>query len=398
MEQIAERIKKFIAMEGAGGLALGLAALLAFGLSNSPLSPYYEALLTQRLALDLGITTVNKPLTLWINDGLMAVFFFLVGLEIKREVLQGELSTRRQAMLPVFAAAGGVAAPALIYVLINIGGGDALDGWAIPAATDIAFSIAVLGLVGSRAPATLKVFLLAVAIIDDLAAIVIIALFYTSSLSLPALGLGAVAVMGLVALNRARVTHIAAYAAVGAVLWLCVLKSGVHATLAGVITAFAVPLFGKKPMGPSPLHDTIHALHPWVAFFVLPVFAFANAGVPLDGVTLASLAAPVPLGIALGLVLGKPIGILSAAALAVRLRIAELPADLGWRLIAGAALLCGIGFTMSLFIGSLAFSDPARIADVKLGVLAGSVVAGVLGYSVLRLMPAGASQPGRAHA
>lgn len=398
MEQIAERIKKFIAMEGAGGLALGFAALLAFGLSNSPLSPYYEAFLTQRLALDLGITTVNKPLTLWINDGLMAVFFFLVGLEIKREVLQGELSTRQQAMLPVFAAAGGVAAPALIYVLINLGGGDTLDGWAIPAATDIAFSIAVLGLVGSRAPATLKVFLLAVAIIDDLAAIVIIALFYTSNLSLPALGLGAVAVMGLVALNRARVTHIAAYAAVGAVLWLCVLKSGVHATLAGVITAFAVPLFGRSPMGPSPLHDTIHALHPWVAFFVLPIFAFANAGVPLDGVTLASLAAPVPLGIALGLALGKPIGILSAAALAVRLRIAELPADLNWRLVAGAALLCGIGFTMSLFIGSLAFSDPARIADVKLGVLAGSVLAGVLGYSVLRLMPAGASQPGRAHA
>ncbi|MFN3958697.1 MAG: Na+/H+ antiporter NhaA [Parvularculaceae bacterium] len=398
MEQIAERIKKFIAMEGAGGLALGIAALLAFGLSNSPLSPYYKALLTQRLALDLGVTAINKPLTLWINDGLMAVFFFLVGLEIKREVLQGELSTKRQAMLPAFAAAGGVAAPALIYVLINLGGGDALGGWAIPAATDIAFSIAVLGLLGSRAPATLKVFLLAVAIIDDLAAIVIIALFYTSNLSLPALGLGAVAVIGLFALNRARITHIAAYAAVGAVLWLCVLKSGVHATLAGVITAFAVPLFGKSPMGPSPLHDTIHTLHPWVAFVVLPVFAFANAGVPLDGVTLSSLAAPVPLGIALGLVLGKPIGILSAAALAVRLRITELPADLTWRLIAGAALLCGIGFTMSLFIGSLAFSDPARIADVKLGVLAGSVLAGVLGYSILRLMPARASQPGRAHA
>jgi NhaA family Na+:H+ antiporter len=396
MEQIAERIKKFIEMEGSGGLALGLAALVAFALSNSPLNPYYDALLAQRLALDLGPIAVDKALSLWINDGLMAVFFFLVGLEIKREVLQGELSTKRQAMLPVFAAFGGVLAPATIYALINAGGGAALDGWAIPAATDIAFSVAVLGLLGTRAPASLKIFLLAVAIIDDLAAIIIIALFYTSDLSVQALAFGAAAVAALFALNRAGVTHIAAYAAVGVVLWFCVLKSGVHATLAGVITAFAVPLFGKKPMGPSPLHDTIHTLHPWVAFGVLPVFAFANAGVPLDGVTLASLAAPVPLGIALGLILGKPIGILAASAVAVRLGVAQLPSDLNWRLIAGVAFLCGIGFTMSLFIGSLAFEDPARIADVKLGVLVGSLVSGLLGYSLLRFAAASAAQPSRA--
>ncbi len=395
MEQLAERIKKFIDMEGAGGLALGLAALVAFALSNSPLNPYYDALLAQRLAFDLGPVAVDKPLSLWINDGLMAVFFFLVGLEIKREVLQGELSTKRQAMLPVFAAFGGVLAPATIYALINAGGGDALDGWAIPAATDIAFSVAVLGLLGTRAPAALKIFLLAVAIIDDLAAIMVIAIFYTSDLSLQALIFGGVAVAALVALNRAGVTHIAAYAAVGVVLWFCVLKSGVHATLAGVITAFAVPLFGKTPMGPSPLHDTIHTLHPWVAFGVLPVFAFANAGVPLDGVTLASLAAPVPLGIALGLILGKPLGILAASALAVRLGIAQLPSDLNWRLLAGASLLCGIGFTMSLFIGSLAFADPARIADVKLGVLLGSIVSGLLGYSLLRFATAASAEPSR---
>ncbi len=393
MEQIAERIKKFIDMEGAGGLALGLAALVAFALSNSPLNPYYDALLAQRLALDLGPVAVDKPLSLWINDGLMAVFFFLVGLEIKREVLQGELSTKRQAMLPVFAAFGGVLAPATIYALVNAGGGEALDGWAIPAATDIAFSVAVLGLLGTRAPTSLKIFLLAVAIIDDLAAIMIIAIFYTSDLSLQALAFGGFAVAALFALNRAGVTHIAAYAAVGVVLWFCVLKSGVHATLAGVITAFAVPLFGKTPMGPSPLHDTIHTLHPWVAFGVLPVFAFANAGVPLDGVTLESLAAPVPLGIALGLILGKPIGILGASAFAVRLGVAQLPSDLNWRLIAGAALLCGIGFTMSLFIGSLAFADPARIAEIKLGVLVGSVVSGLLGYSLLRFAAVSASQP-----
>ena len=383
MEQIASRIRKFIEMESAGGLALGAAALFAFALSNSPLNPLYEGFLSQRLGFEIGAVTLNKPLTLWINDGLMAIFFFLVGLEIKREVLQGELSTVRQAMLPVFAATGGVLLPALIYAGVNAGDPEALRGWAIPAATDIAFSVAVLGLLGTRAPASLKVFLLAVAIIDDLAAIIIIALFYTADLSPQALMFAGLACAALFALNRARVTHIAPYAIVGAILWFCVLKSGVHATLAGVVTAFAVPLFGKSPLGASPLHDTIHALHPFVAFFVLPVFAFANAGVSLDGVTLASLVSSVPLGIALGLVLGKAIGVSAAAFLAVRLGVAALPGDLDWRHIAGAACLCGIGFTMSLFIGSLAFSDAALINDVKLGVLTGSIAAGFAGYGVL---------------
>ncbi|MDZ7627907.1 MAG: Na+/H+ antiporter NhaA [Parvularculaceae bacterium] len=384
MEQIAERIKKFIELESAGGIALGFAALLAFVLSNSPLNPFYDGLLGVRFGFEAGALSVNKPLSLWINDGLMAIFFFLVGLEIKREVLQGELSTVRQAMLPIFAAAGGVIAPALIYVAINQNGGAALSGWAIPAATDIAFSVAVLGMLGARAPASLKIFLLAVAIIDDLAAIVIIALFYTSDLSTQALMFAGVASVALFALNRAQVTHMAPYVIVGAILWVCVLKSGVHATLAGVITALAVPLFGKKPLADSPLHGAIHALHPWVAFGVLPIFAFANAGVSLSGVSLQSFVSPVPLGIALGLIIGKPVGVLAAAAIAVRTRIATLPADLTWRQIAGAACLCGIGFTMSLFIGTLAFDAATRMDEVKLGVLAGSAVSGLLGYAVLR--------------
>lgn len=396
MEQIAERIKKFIDMESAGGIALGLAALLAFALSNSPLSPFYDGFLGLRFGFDAGALSVNKPLSLWINDGLMAIFFFLVGLEIKREILQGELSTVRQAMLPVAAAAGGVLVPALIYAAINAGGGAALDGWAIPAATDIAFSVAVLGMLGARAPASLKIFLLAVAIIDDLAAIIIIALFYTSDLSALALTFAGFAALALVALNRARVTHIAPYATLGAILWVCVLKSGVHATLAGVVTALAVPLFGKTPLGESPLHGAIHALHPWVAFGVLPIFAFANAGVSLSGLTVQSFTSPVPLGIALGLILGKPIGVLGAAAIAVRARVAALPAGLGWRHVAGAACLCGIGFTMSLFIGSLAFDEAARINEIKLGVLAGSAVSGLLGYAILRLAGERASASGRA--
>lgn len=393
MEQIADRIRKFIDMESAGGLALGVAALAAFAPSNSPFNPFYEGLLSHRFGFEIGAIALNKPLTLWINDGLMAIFFFLVGLEIKREVLQGELSTFRQAMLPVFAAAGGVAAPALIYAGLNAGDADAMRGWAIPAATDIAFSVAVLGLLGTRAPASLKMFLLAVAIIDDLAAIVIIALFYTSDLSGQALMFAGLACAGLFALNRAGVTHIAAYGAVGAILWFCVLKSGVHATLAGVVTALAVPLFGKQPMGPSPLHETIHALHPWVAFGVLPVFAFANAGVSLAGVTPASLAQGVPLGIAFGLVFGKAIGVSAASFLAVRLGAASLPADLSWRHILGAAFLCGIGFTMSLFIGSLAFENAARMNEVKLGVLAGSVVSGLLGFGVLSWVAGSARAP-----
>jgi NhaA family Na+:H+ antiporter len=381
-------------MESAGGLALGVAALLAFALSNSPLNPFYEGLLNQRVGFEIGAVSLNKSLSNWINDGLMAIFFFLVGLEIKREVLQGELSTVRQAMLPVFAAAGGILVPALIYVAINAGDAGALRGWAIPAATDIAFSVAVLGLVGTRAPASLKVFLLAVAIIDDLAAIVIIALFYTSDLSAQALMFAGFACAGLFALNRANVTHLAPYAIVGAILWFCVLKSGVHATLAGVVTAFAVPLFGKSPLGRSPLHDTIHALHPFVAFVVLPVFAFANAGVSLAGVTPGSLANGIPLGVALGLIVGKPLGVLAAAALAVRLGAARLPAGISWSHIAGVAFLCGIGFTMSLFIGSLAFEDAARMNEVKLGVLAGSVVSALAGYGVLSW----AARPARAAA
>jgi Na+:H+ antiporter, NhaA family len=390
-------IRRFIASESAGGVVLALAALVALIVSNSGLAPLYREFIGLRGEVRIGgdWLVLSKPLLLWVNDLWMAVFFFVVGLEIKREVLAGELASVKQAALPALAALGGMVVPALIYVSLNHGDAVALRGWAIPTATDIAFALGILMLLGPRVPASLKVFLTAVAIIDDLGAIIVIAAFYTAQLSLPMLLAAGVGGLVLFALNRLRVMHIGPYVVVGLIVWVCVLKSGIHATLAGVVTALAIPL--SRPHSnrlidaeaSSPLETAEHALHPWVAFAVLPMFAFVNAGVNLDGVSLATLAQGVPLGIALGLVAGKAIGVFGAAWLLIRFTASSLPAGATWRQFFGVCVLCGIGFTMSLFIGGLAFAGQgaAYETQVKLGVLCGSLVAGVLG-SLLLFAPA----------
>lgn len=376
-------LREFLRYEAAGGIILVAAAALALIVANSPAAVYYEGFLGLTFAVTLGAVGLEKPLLLWINDGLMAVFFLLVGLEIKREVMEGQLSSRIQATLPVVAAVGGMAIPALVYVALNVGNPETLNGWAIPAATDIAFALGVLSLLGTRAPTSLKVFLTALAIIDDLGAIVIIAMFYTQGLSLTMLGLAAVAVAVLVAMNLLNVRSTGWYVMVGVALWVFVLKSGVHATLAGVVLALAIPL---KPSarGRSMAHDMEHHLHPYVAYFILPVFAFANAGVSLAGITFESLLAPLPLGIALGLFVGKQIGVFAFTWAAVKAGIARMPENATWMQIYGVSLLTGIGFTMSLFIGTLAFETAAYAADVRIGVLSGSILSAVLGYAVLR--------------
>ena len=381
----------FVHHEAAGGVVLMLAALAALVACNSPLAGLYDSFLGTPLSIRVGPFAIDKPLLLWINDGLMAVFFFLVGLEIKRELLEGELSTFGQAALPALAAVGGMAVPALVYAVINAGDPVALRGWAIPTATDIAFSIGVLALLGSRVPPSLKVFLLALAIIDDLGAIIIIALFYTEHLSPASLMPAAFGVAVLGVLNALGVTRTALYVLTGIFIWVCVLKSGVHATLTGVIVAMAIPLRGHAPEQASPLEQLEESLHPWVAFAVLPLFAFANAGVSLHGLSLAKLVDSVPLGIAAGLFPGKMIGILGATWLAVAAGLARKPEGATWAQVAGLAVLGGIGFTMSLFIGMLAFPDPAHYAQLRLGVLAGSLVSAVLGYLLLLAVSRGAT-------
>lgn len=377
-------LKEFIHHEATGGLFLLATAVAALVVSNSGLAGVYFGTLDTHLAIEMGTFAIDKPLLLWINDGLMAVFFLLVGLEIKREVLEGELSSRSQIALPGLAAIGGMAIPALVYVLINLGSPGNLQGWAIPAATDIAFALGVLALLGKRVPLALKVFLLALAIMDDLGAILVIAFFYTANLSLTSLALAAAAIAGLIALNRLKAMRIAPYILVGVVLWVFVLKSGVHATLAGVVVALAIPMRDGK--GGSPLGALEHALHPYIAFGIMPVFAFANAGVPLGAVTFATAFDPLPLGIAAGLLVGKPIGILGAVWLSLKLGIAKLPTGVNWAGMTGVAFLAGIGFTMSLFIGSLSFEAPEAAAGVRIGVLGGSIAAAVIGFAVLRLV------------
>lgn len=378
--------QRFVEHESAGGLVLGAAALVALLLSNSPWAPHYFALIRMPGEVRIGgdALVLAKPLLVWVNDLWMAVFFFLVGLEIKREWKQGELADRRQAMLPMVAALGGMAAPALIYAALNWGQVAALRGWAIPTATDIAFALGVLSLLGRRVPVSLKVFLTAVAIIDDLGAIVVIAFFYTDQLSVPMLAGAAAGIGMLAALRAARVERVDAYVLVGLLIWLFVLKSGVHATLAGVVTALAIPTHGRG--GRRPALELEHGLHPWVAFGILPCFAFVNAGVSLRDVSPSTLADPVTLGIVLGLVVGKAVGVFGSVWLMVQLGAAQRPAGASWAQLAGVALLCGIGFTMSLFIGMLAFEgqDAAYEARVKLGVLCGSLVAGLAGALVLR--------------
>ncbi|WP_440802063.1 Na+/H+ antiporter NhaA [Pseudomonas syringae] len=370
-------ITRFFAAESAGGLVLMAAALAALIVANSPLADSYFAALH---AVFAGLSVSH-----WINDGLMAIFFMLVGLEIKREVLAGQLASWSQRALPGFAALGGMVVPALIYVAFNWGRPDTIGGWAIPAATDIAFALGVLSLLGKRVPLSLKIFLSALAILDDLGAVLIIALFYTSDLSIPMLlaALGSIAV--LVALNRLGVKKLLPYLVIGALLWFFMLQSGIHATLAGVALALCIPLGKPDEEARSPLLHLEEKLHPWVAFAVVPIFGFANAGVSLSGITADKLVDPVPLGVALGLLVGKQVGIFAMAALAIRAGLARLPDGSNWGQLYGVAALCGIGFTMSLFIGALAFpGTPELVDEVKVGVLIGSVLSAVLGVVVLR--------------
>jgi Na+:H+ antiporter, NhaA family len=390
LKTIHRRANEFINSQSAGGVVLALAALLALIISNSPWSGWYEQLLQVRGEVRVGgdWLVLSKPLIVWVNDLWMAVFFFLVGLEIKRELMEGELADRSQAVLPAFAALGGMVVPALIYSLINWGDAVALRGWAIPTATDIAFALGILVLLGKRVPVSLKVFLTAVAIIDDLGAIVVIAIFYTEQLSVSMLVMASVGILVLVALNRAEVMNLGLYILVGLLVWLCVLKSGVHATLAGVITALAIPISNhckNKEDAVFPLKTAEHALQPWVAFLILPLFAFVNAGVSLKGVNVSTLLQTVPLGIMVGLVVGKAVGVFSASWLMIRFTSARLPAGASWVQFFGVCVLCGVGFTMSLFIGGLAFEGEAASYDaqLKLGVLLGSVISAVLGSLIL---------------
>lgn len=376
-------INDFFKNEAAGGILIGIAAIMALILNNSPLSNLYDGFLRIPVAIQIAEFSINKPLLLWINDGLMAVFFLLVGLEIKRQVLEGHLSTKSQMSLPALAAVGGLVFPAIIYSYINWGDANAMRGWAIPAATDIAFAIGVLSLLGSRIPSTLKVCLVAIAILDDLAAIVIIAIFYTDNISLFSLAVGAIASFILVVLNRRGVTDLSPYIVTGVILWACVLKSGVHATLAGVLLAFCIPLKAKNKFGKSPAISLEKGLHSWVAYLILPLFAFANAGVSLKGISIELLMQPVTLGITMGLFFGKQIGVMFFTLLGCCFNLCKLPSGVNWKQYYGMSLVTGIGFTMSLFIGTLAFEDLKNQGAVRLGVLLGSILSGSLGYLML---------------
>lgn len=384
-------IEEFMRKESSAGLALMFAAIVALMLKNSPFSTAYDAFLQTQVAIQVGELHINKPLLLWINDGLMAVFFLLIGLEVKREILEENLSSFSQAALPVIAAAGGMIVPALIYIGLNRGEPAAISGWAIPTATDIAFALGVLSLLGNRVPAALKIFLVALAIIDDIGAIVIIALFYTSELSAISLLTASACITVLLLMNRLGVTRKAAYVMVGIILWISVLKSGVHATLSGVALAFTIPLSSVNDEGAVfSLSKTMeHDLHYWVAFMILPLFAFVNAGVDLRGISFDHMSRNVPLGIMTGLFIGKQAGVFGFSWLAVRAGLASIPAGSSWRQMYGVAVLTGIGFTMSLFIDTLAFEDISmdfRNAD-KLAVLTGSFLSGVIGYLILKLCP-----------
>ncbi|MBN1340292.1 MAG: Na+/H+ antiporter NhaA [Bacteroidales bacterium] len=374
----------FFRLESAGGILLIAGMILALIAKNSVLNPWYDTLLDTKLEIIIGNFSVGKPLLLWINDGLMAVFFFIVGLELKREVLEGELSKPGNIVLPVAAAFGGMAVPAFIYSLINWNDPVAMKGWAIPAATDIAFALGVLSLLGRRVPASLKIFLLSLAIADDIGAIVIIAVFYTSGLSSASLIAAGIFILVLYLMNRGGVRSIASYLLVGALLWVAVLKSGVHATLAGVALAFFIPMKGEG--NTSPVKQLEHDLHSFVNFIILPLFAFANSGIDFAVLSFSSLLEPVTLGIALGLILGKQAGVFGFSWLLITLRLAKKPHGAGWAGVYGIAALSGIGFTMSLFISSLAFEQGGAaigFAD-RLGIITGSIVSALLGYFVLK--------------
>ena len=391
---VLKALTEFLRFEAAGGILLLLAAVLAMLVENSAAGSLYDALLGTPVEIRIGEFEIAKPLLLWINDGLMAIFFFLIGLEVKREILDGELSEPSRIVLPMIAAVGGMAVPAAIYAAINWGDAAALKGWAIPSATDIAFALGVLALLGSRVPNTLKLFLMTLAIVDDLGAIVIIAIFYTADLSLSSLLIAAVALGVLFALNRFGVLALAPYLLVGVVLWAAVLKSGVHATLAGVLAALFIPYAREPGETHTQLEKLEHDLHPAVVYGILPLFAFANTGISFDGLTLDSLLHPVPLGIAAGLFIGNQVGVFGLSWLAIKAGLARLPQGASWLQLYGVSALCGIGFTMSLFISSLAFEQggPDFAVDDRLGILVGSVAAALLGYVILRMATPGKVQ------
>ncbi|AUC51978.1 MAG: Na+/H+ antiporter NhaA [Sagittula sp.] len=384
-------LDKFFSHEASGGILLILSAVLAMIVANSGLDIFYEKVLGSYFSVTINGEGLEKPLILWINDGLMAIFFFLIGLELKRELLEGKLKNPSDVVLPGMAAVGGMVLPAAVYLIFNLGNPETVGGWAIPAATDIAFALGVLALVGDRVPASLKVFLLTLAILDDMGAIIIIALFYTAELKVTYLLMALLPMALMWYLNRQRVHRVAPILLLGLVLWVLVLKSGVHATLAGVVTAFFIPL--KDKWGKSPLHSLEHGLSPYVLYFIIPVFAFANAGVVLAGMEMSQVLAPLPLGIALGLIIGKQVGVFGVTFLMVKTGMARMPHGANWAQIYGIACLAGIGFTMSLFIGSLSFSDPALMNEVRIGVLSGSIISGIIGFVALRMSTSKADTP-----
>ena len=379
-------VQRFFHHDAAGGMILMMAAAAAMVMANSPLDGYYNGFLEIPVMVSFGEFVIDKPLLLWINDGLMAVFFFLIGLEIKREATSGHLRSLSQITLPGVAAIAGIAAPAVIYAVLNVDDAVAIKGWAIPSATDIAFALGIFILFGRGLPLSLKLFLLSVAIFDDIGAIVIIALFYSAELSTYSLLWAAACLIGLGALNYFRVTHQSAYFILGVVMWVAVLKSGVHATLAGFVAAWFIPLHVKNTSGFDMLPHIERTLHPWVSFIILPIFAFANAGVNILGASLNDLLNPVTVGIALGLFLGKQCGIFVVCFVVIKLGLAKLPKEATWMQLYGVSLLCGIGFTMSLFIGTLAFEQQGLDyqLDVKVGVLMGSIISALTGAFILR--------------
>ncbi|MEW8313673.1 MAG: Na+/H+ antiporter NhaA [Candidatus Thiodiazotropha endolucinida] len=386
--EISKWLQDFMRQDSSSGILLIFAAILAMILENSPLSWFYDALLDTPVEIRIGELQLAKPLLLWINDGLMAVFFMLIGLEVKREFLEGELSRLDQIILPGLGAIGGMLVPAAIYYWLNQSDPVALNGWAIPAATDIAFALGVISLLGKRVPVSLRVFLMALAIFDDLGAIIIIAIFYTADLSFASLIIALVSIVVLFVLNMLHVSRVSAYVMVGVILWVAVLKSGVHATLAGVIIGLMIPIKDPKNSDRSPLREVEHGLHQWVALLIVPLFAFSNAGVSLSGLTFVALLEPIPLGIAAGLFVGKQIGIMLFCGVAIMLGFAKLPNGASWSGFYATTILCGIGFTMSLFIASLAFEQGGTSSIImgdRLGILLGSGLSAVIGYLILRI-------------
>lgn len=379
-------ISSFLKRESASGILLLLAAILALVCANTPLQTYYSLFLDTPVEIRIGALEIAKPLLLWINDGLMAIFFFLVGLELKRELIEGELSDIQNIILPGVGAIGGMAGPAMIYVYFNAGDSTAMTGWAIPAATDIAFALGVLSLLGSRVPNSIKIFLTSLAIFDDIGAIIIIAFFYSANIFLEALIVVLFCIVILTVLNKRNTESKSLYILIGIVMWVAMLKSGVHATLAGVVLAMFIPIKSKTNSNYSPLKSLEHDLHSAVAFCVLPVFAFANAGINLSGVGAEQMLHSISLGIALGLFFGKQVGIFGICWVAIKLNLTKLPKGMSWGGLYGTAALCGIGFTMSLFIGSLAFEETGAnlLFDERLGIIIGSLASGILGYLILR--------------